>query len=99
MKQVRVRYSPEFKMKAVELVQAKGNLSEVARELNLNTETLRLWVRASKKGELKAEPGNQETRKSKEELEIVRLKKELYEIKLERDILKKAVGIFSKSDR
>lgn len=98
MKQVRVRYSHDFKVKAVELVQAKGNLSDVARDLNVNAETLRLWVRASKKGELNASPGG-ESPKSKEELEIARLKKELYETRLERDILKKAVGIFSTSDR
>lgn len=97
MKQVRVRYSTEFKVKAVELVEAKGNLAEVARDLNVNTETLRLWVKASKKGELSA--GASERTKSKEEMEIARLKKELYETKLERDILKKAVGIFSTSDR
>ena len=34
----------------------------------------------------------------RKEEEIIRLKKELYEPKLERDILKKAVDIFSKSD-
>lgn len=37
--------------------------------------------------------------RSKEEEENIKLKKELYEIKLERDILKKALGIFSKSDK
>lgn len=98
MKQVRIRYSADFKIKAVELVQAKGNLTEVARDLNVNPETLRLWVRAWKKGSLNAASGEGKS-KSKEELEIARLKKELYETKLERDILKKAVGIFSTSDR
>lgn len=49
MKQVRVRYSTDFKLKAVELVQAKGSLTEVARELNVNTETLRLWVEPQRK--------------------------------------------------
>jgi transposase len=37
--------------------------------------------------------------KSPEEQELIRLRKELADIKLERDILKKAVGIFSKSDK
>jgi transposase len=33
-----------------------------------------------------------------EEKEIARLKKELADMQMERDILKKAVGIFSKND-
>jgi transposase len=37
--------------------------------------------------------------KSPEEQELIRLRKELADIKLERDILKKVVGIFSKSDK
>ena len=37
--------------------------------------------------------------KSKEELEIIRLNKELAHLKLEHEILKKAVSIFSRSDR
>jgi transposase len=36
---------------------------------------------------------------SQEQQEIIRLKKELKQAELERDILKKAVGIFSRSDR
>lgn len=99
MKQVRTRYSNEFRVKAVELVQAKGSLREVAEQLNVNLETLRLWDRAFKKGKLPLANGTIEKQKSKEEIELARLKKELYDVKLERDILKKAVGIFSKSDR
>jgi transposase len=36
---------------------------------------------------------------SQEQQEILRLKKELKQAELERDILKKAVGIFSRNDR
>ena len=35
---------------------------------------------------------------NEEETEVAQLKKELADIRMERDILKKAVGIFSKSD-
>lgn len=99
MKQVRTRYSTEFKVKAVELIESKGSLQQVSEELNVNKETLRLWRRAFKNGKLSSSTGSREPQKSKEELEIAQLKKELYETKLERDILKKAVGIFSKNDR
>lgn len=87
-------YSLEFKLKALELVKERGSLVSVAKELQINRETLRNW----RKGR---HLGNKDIPKlkSKEEEENIRLRKELNEVKLERDILKKAVGIFSKSDR
>lgn len=99
MKQVRIRHSKEFKIKAVELSHQRGNVQQVANELKLNVETLRLWRKAFKEGRLDPDVQVTEKVRSKEEQELVRLRKELYEITLERDILKKAVGIFSKSDR
>ena len=87
------KYSLEFKLKALELVNQRGNLLSVAQELNMSKETLKNW----KKG---LYLGNETVKvRTKEEDELIRLRKELYETKLERDILKKAVGIFSKSDR
>lgn len=97
MRKERTTYSKEFKIKAVELVEQKGNLSLVSRELNIGDESLRKWIRDHKAGTLSGTPGVRV--KSKEEEEIVRLKKALYESNLERDILKKAVSIFSKNDR
>lgn len=99
MKQVRTRYSKEFKIKAVELSKQNGNITATSEQLHVSHESLRQWIRAVDSGKLKFEPGQVEKQKSKEEIENSRLRKELYEIKLERDILKKAVGIFSKSDR
>jgi transposase len=99
MKQVRQRYSREFKINAVELANQNGNLREVSEQLKVSFETLRLWRKAYRDGKLRLDSAIPEKQKSKEEIELAHLKKELYEIKLERDILKKAVGIFSKSDR
>ena len=99
MKQVRTHYSKEFKIKAVELCKQSGNVSATSKQLNVNHETVRLWLKAYDLGKLRSEPGAIEKQKSKEQIENDRLRKELYEVKLERDILKKAVGIFSKSDR
>lgn len=99
MKQVRSRYDNEFKLKAVELLLSSGNLSEVGQQLNVNPETLRLWKKKYEEGKLRAGASSQSKLKSKEELENARLKKELYEVTLERAILKKAVGIFSKNGR
>jgi transposase len=89
------KYSLEFKIQAVELSKLRGKVKEVAQELGISNSALKSW----KKG---LHLGNTDTSskiRSKEEEENIRLRKELYEVKLERDILKKAVGIFSKSDR
>lgn len=95
-KKRRKHYSREFKIKAVELSNQRGNLSEVAAELEVRDSTLRRWKKHYNSGKLNA---NGVKIKSKEELELQAVKKELYEIRLERDILKKAVSIFSKSDQ
>jgi len=90
------QYSREFKIKAVELSNQQGNLLAVAEELNVSKDNLKRWKREYKEGRFSSTILKS---KSAEDEEISRLKKELYEIRLERDILKKAVSIFSKSDR
>lgn len=98
MKRTRITFSQEFKIKAVELCNERGNLSSVARELGVKRESLKRWKDDFTAGKFN-EPDLRTKPKSKEEEELIRLKKELYDVKMERDILKKAVGIFSKSDR
>jgi transposase len=92
----RTIYSTEFKIKAVELSNQRGSLTLVASELNISKDNLKRWKREHQTGIISKEGKRQLTG---EELELIRLKKELIEVKLERDILKKAVGIFSKSDK
>lgn len=99
MKQVRTRYSKEFKLKAVELSYERGNVEQTGIELGVHPETLRLWRKEVKAGRLTAELAAKEKPKSPEALELAQIKKELYEVTQERDILKKAVSIFSKSGR
>lgn len=90
------QYSLAFKLQAVELSKLRGKITEVAQELGISSSSLKSW----KKGQHLGNPDTALPKvKSKEEEENIRLRKELYEVKLERDILKKAVGIFSKSDR
>lgn len=98
METTKRHYSPEFKIKAVELSKHKGALKSVSAELGIPNDNLRRWVREYDSGKFSSENVTHKV-KSKEEEELIRLKKELYETKMERDILKKAVGIFSKSDR
>lgn len=92
---IKRKYSLEFKLQALELVKQRGSLLSVAQELNISHETLKNW----KKGRYLGNETGTSLIKTKEEEELIRLRKELYETKLERDILKKAVGIFSKNDR
>ncbi len=98
MKRVNNHYSLEFKLHAVELSKQKS-LQQVANELNISRETLRNWTRGMYLGQSQTKDSVISKPRSKEEEENIKLKKELYEIKLERDILKKALGIFSKSDK
>jgi transposase len=97
METTKRNYSQEFKIKAVELSNQRGSIVAVARELNIRDDMLRRWIKEHAQGRFSPHPSP--VSKSKEELEIHRLRKELLEAQLERDILKKAVSIFSKSGR
>lgn len=96
MERQRRIYSLDFKLKAVEFSNKLGSLVSVANELNVSADNIKRSKKEFNKGILtnKLVPI-----KSPEEQELIRLRKELADIKLERDILKKAVGIFSKSDK
>ena len=96
MKREKKYYSKEFKLKAVELSNQRGDVINVAQELNVSYDNLKRWKKEYKIGKFNDTPIKP---KSSEAEEISRLKKELYDIKMERDILKKAVSIFSKNDR
>lgn len=96
MKKTRKTYSLEFKLRAVSLSEERGSVLHVAQELGIGKESLQQWKKLYREGKLVKQKQNSSdvTRD-----ELVRLRKELEDVKLERDILKKAVSIFSKSDR
>ncbi|MEI6513311.1 MAG: transposase [bacterium] len=87
------RYSEEFKKEAVRLAIEGGmSQSRVARDLGVNINSLISWIRKAKTtrgGEVR-ETFEQENR---------RLRRELAIVTEERDIIKKALGIFSKELR
>ena len=95
MKKVRKNYSLEFKIGAVSLSEQRGNISSVAQELGICKESLVNWRKLHREGRLIKE---KQILSDPIKEELLRLRKELEEAKLERDILKKAVGIFSKRD-
>jgi len=90
------RYTKEFREEAVKLVtEEKLLLPEAARRLSLSPSTLGNWVKAYKAGRL-GEVGKTYRPLTEIEMELARMKKELVEVKMERDILKKAAAYFAK---
>ena len=98
MRKSRRIHDREFKIRAVELSYTRDNIRELAEELNLRPELIYRWRSEFAANDKSSFPGNGRKRMNEEESEVVRLQKELAEMRMERDILKKAVGIFSKSD-
>lgn len=92
-------YSSEFKQKAVELSYARGSVSEVAYELGLHDNMLYRWRKEYKSYAHNSFPGKGKPKLTDEQREVAELKKQLRDAQLERDILKKAISIFSTSDK
>lgn len=99
MKQVRKIYDRAFKEKAVELSNERTNISELARELGITAPQLYKWRKEFEEFGSGSFPGNGNLKQTPEQERIFHLEKQLKEAELERDILKKAIGIFSKSGR
>ena len=90
------RYAKEFREEAVKLVtEGKMTIPAAARRLSLPPSTLGNWLRASKLGKL-SEIGKSQKPLTEIEMELARTKRELVEVKMERDILKKAAAYFAK---
>ena len=89
-------YTEEFKIQAVALAQTLGR-TEAARQLEIPVKTLDNWVDASRKGHPLSSPERRPI--SKDDSELARLRAENAELKLEREILKKAAVFFAKESR
>jgi transposase len=92
-------YNADFKQKAVELSYATGDVKQVCEDLRVSPSVLYRWRKEHKDYGKNSFPGRGKPKLTDEEKEIVRLKKALKDAEMERDILKKAIGIFSVSDR
>jgi transposase len=90
------RYSKELREEAVEMVIRGGSsVGETAHRLNIPKSTISNWVKAFRKGTL-GNIGRNARPLSDLEMELARVKRELAETKMERDILKKAAAYFAK---
>ena len=92
----RRKYDRQFKIDAVELLERSGKpIKEIADDLGVAYDVLSRWRREFSEKDKRAFPGQGNPRDE----EIFRLKRELADVTMERDILKKAVAIFSKTEK
>jgi transposase len=90
------KYDNDFKVMVVELLKSGRSAKELSDEYTINSGVIRRWRREF---EVKSGDFYKKRVVSAEELELKKIKKELRNVTMERDILKKAVSIFSKSDQ
>ena len=87
-------FTPEFRADAVRLVrEGSKSLPQVAKDLDLTESALRNWVREADGGEGKE---SADALSTAEREELVRLRKEVRHLEMERDFLKKAAAFFAK---
>ncbi len=90
------RYSKELRIEAVKVVVDGGiSVCEASRQLSLPKSTLENWVKAFKAGKIN-DIGGQRRPLTDVEQELACVKRELAQVRQERDILKKAAAYFAK---
>jgi len=93
MSETQRKYTEEFKIESVRLFETSSKSGrEIERDLGIGKGVLYRWKRELRDENLRAFPGHGNPRDE----ELYRLRKELREVTEERDILRKAVAIFSK---
>jgi len=92
MPEIRKKYDREFREGAVRIVEeTKKPIAQVARDLGVNEGTLGNWVtrsRAAREGSSSLSTGDYD--------ELKRLRAEVAELRMERDVLKRSVVLWVK---
>ena len=94
----RRKFDREFKQMVIELSQNREDIAALASELAIGVDLIYRWRREAAIHQDASFPGQGNKILTEEQKEIERLKKELRDAQIERDILKKAVSIFSRND-
>lgn len=88
-------YDKQFKLSAVKMIVETGmRVSQVSRDLGINENSLHKWKRDYLSDQQNAFPGKGKMKPEDEEFR--RIEKELRRVKMENEILKKAIGYFTK---
>ncbi|CAM3250878.1 Transposase [Sphingomonas antarctica] len=101
MSKTRREFSPEFKQEAVALLESSGRpLMQVATEVGISPSMLRNWRTAVRGGATRSGAATSPIPSPADQAsQITRLKRELDRTRMERDVLKKAIGIFAEVPR
>src|SRR5205809_379772 len=88
----RRKFTREFKLEAVKLIQERGvTVAQAARDLGVQGSVLRRWVQECAADSQQAFPGQGQMKP--EQVELARLRREVIKLTAERDILKKSRGL------
>jgi transposase len=93
-KRHRRKFTDEFKAETVRLIRESGrSVGSVARELDLTETAVREWVKRAEAS------GSADSLSPDERTELQRLRKENQELRMEKEILRKATAFFAKESR
>ena len=85
-------YAPEFRQQMVDLVHAGRTPGELGREFECSAQTIRNWVRQAERDAGRRTDGPS----TAEREELTRLRREVKQLRLEREILKRAAAWFAR---
>ena len=88
-------YTPAFKLEMIKLIEEQGqNIGAVASQYEIGESSLKAWLKRYR-AEQQGNPISKGNALTEEQREIQRLKREVAQLKLERDILKKASALLA----
>lgn len=96
MPRTRPPYPPEFREQLVALHRAGRSIEELAREFEPSEQTIRNWIAQSTPAGGPASHGAATALSAAERDELQRLRKEVRQLRVERDILGKAAAWFAR---
>ena len=89
------KYAPEFRREAVELVKSSDRpIAEIARSLGITDSTLHNWLKADREAVARAADPDGLSESERDELR--RLRKEVMDLRTDREILRKAAAYFAR---